>query len=77
MQKLEQLIELIENYVEIDEIKAEDNFKFDLGMSSFDTVCLAEDIKTAFGVTLTAADFIKHKTVGAMAEHLQTVGNIK
>ena len=77
MQTLEKLIDILENYVEADEIKTEDNFKLDLGMSSFDTVCLAEDIKTAFGVTLTAADFIKHKTVGAMAEHLQAVGNIK
>ena len=63
--------------MEADEIKAEDNFKLDLGLSSFDTVCMTEDIKAAFGVTLTAADFIKHKTVGSMAEHINTMCTVK
>lgn len=73
MQKLEQLIELIENYVEIDEIKAEDNFRLDLGMSSFDTMCLVNDIQDTFGVELQAVDFVNCKTVGEMAEYLDTI----
>ncbi|MBP3328224.1 MAG: acyl carrier protein [Clostridia bacterium] len=73
MQKLEQLIELIENYVEIDEIKAEDNFRLDLGMSSFDTMCLVNDIQDTFGVELQAVDFVNYKTVGEMAEYLDTI----
>ena len=73
MQKLEQLIELIENYVEIDEIKAEDNFRLDLGMSSFDTMCLVNDIQDTFGVELQAVDFVNSKTVGEMAEYLDTI----
>ncbi len=56
--------------MEIDEIKAEDNFKLDLGMSSFDIVCVMSDIKTEFGVELVAADFVANKTVGAMAERI-------
>ncbi len=56
--------------MEADEIKAEDNFKLDLGMSSFDMVCVMSDVKTEFGVALTAADFVSNKTVGEMAEHI-------
>ena len=73
MQTLERLIGIIENYVEADEIKTEDNFKLDLGMSSFDTVCMVSDIQSEFGVELTAADFINNKTVGAMAEYIKTL----
>lgn len=56
--------------MEADEIKSEDRFKSDLGMSSFDTVCFMTDIKTEMGIELEAADFIKYKTVGEMAEYL-------
>ena len=70
MQILEELIRIIENYVEADEIKSEDRFKLDLGMSSFDTACMVEEIKNEIGVQLTTADFIKNKTVGEMAEYI-------
>ena len=73
MQIFERLIEIIENYVEADEIKAEDSFKLDLGMSSFDTMCMVAEIESTMGVKLTAADFIKNKTVGEMAEHIETL----
>ena len=59
--------------MEADEIKAEDRFKSDLGMSSFDTMCMIGDIKTALGVELKAADFIKNKSVGEMAEYIASV----
>jgi acyl carrier protein len=39
-------------------------------MSSFDVVCMTEDIKSTFGIVLNATDFIKFKTVGLMAEHI-------
>lgn len=70
MQTLRKLIELLENYVEADEIKGEDNFKLDLGMSSFDTMCLITDINTELGIELKASDFIKYKTVGEMAAYI-------
>ncbi|MBP3330764.1 MAG: acyl carrier protein [Clostridia bacterium] len=69
---MQELIALIENYVEVDEIKAEDNFKFNLGMSSFDTMCLITDIKTELGVEVTPADFIRLKTVGNMADFINS-----
>lgn len=67
---MEKLIELIENYVEVDEITAQSAFKADLGMSSFDTMCLITDIEVAFRVKLKPTDFIAHKTVGEMAEFI-------
>ena len=57
--------------MEADEIKAEDNFKLDLGMSSFDMVCVMSDVKDAFGVELTAVDFIRNKTVGEMSKRIR------
>ena len=73
MQTFERLVQILENYVEVDEIKAEDNFKLDLGMSSFDTMCMVNDIKTEFGVELKAVDFVNNKTVGEMAKHIETL----
>lgn len=59
--------------MEADEIKAEDNFKLNLGMSSFDLVCVMSDIKTEFGITLTATDFVNNKTIGELAKHIEAV----
>ena len=73
MRTIERLILIIENYVDADEIKAEDNFKLDLGMSSFDTMCMVADIKNAMGVDLTASDFVKNKTVGDMAKYIESI----
>lgn len=73
MSKFESLVEILENYVEVDEIKSEDNFRLDLGLSSFDTMCLVGDIKNEFGVELKAIDFVTNKTVGEMAAYLEEV----
>ena len=59
--------------MEADEIKSEDNFKLDLGMSSFDTMCMVAEIENELGVKLTAADFINNKTVGEMAKYIATL----
>ena len=59
--------------MEADEIKAEDNFKLDLGMSSFDTMCMVAEIESILGVKLTVADFIKNKTVGEIAKHIEAL----
>ena len=73
MQTFERLVQILEEYVEVDEIKAEDNFKLDLGMSSFDTMCMVNDIKKEFGVELKANDFVNNKTVGEMAKHIESI----
>lgn len=68
---MNELIKIIENYVEFDgEIAPELTFKNDLGLSSFDTVCMIEEIKTVFKKSLAPSDFIKYKTVGEMARFL-------
>jgi acyl carrier protein len=36
---------------------------------------MVEDIREEFNVELTVADFINNKTVGAMAEHIETLMN--
>ena len=42
---MNELIKIIENYVEYDgEITPELTFKNDLGLSSFDTVCMIEEL---------------------------------
>lgn len=70
---MQELIGIIENYVEADEITAETSFKKDLGLSSFDTVCMIAEIKGTLGVALEPSDFVKYKTVGAMAEHIESM----
>lgn len=69
---MQELIAIIKNYVEADEITAKTSFKKDLGLSSFDTVCMIDEIKTEFGVKLAPADFVKYKTVGEMAEYIES-----
>lgn len=69
---MEKLIELILNYVEPDEeITAETSIKGGLGMSSFDLVCLAEDIHNEFGVKLNAEVFRDCDTIGKIAAYIE------
>lgn len=70
---MEKLISLIENYVEADEITAESTFKNDLGLSSFDTMCLITDIQVETGVKLKPTDFVIYKTVGEMAVYIESI----
>ncbi len=69
---MEKLIELILNYVEPDEeITAETSIKGGLGMSSFDLVCLAEEIHGEFGVKLNAEVFRDCDTIGKLAAYIE------
>ncbi len=69
---MERLIELILNYVEPDEeITAETSIKGGLGMSSFDLVCLAEEIHGEFGVKLNAEVFRDCDTIGKLAAYIE------
>lgn len=70
---MEELINIIMNYVEADEIGADTSFKNDLGMSSFDTVCMIAEIKNTLGVQLEPRDFVKYKTVGSMAGYIESL----
>lgn len=70
---MDKLIEIIENYSEYDNINGKTEFKEDLGLSSFDTVCMIEEIEGVFGVKLTPKDFTRYKTVQEMAEYIKSV----
>ena len=70
---MEKLIRLIENYVESVEIKATSKFNDDLGMSSFDIMCLITDIEVELGVKLKPTDFIIHNTVGKIAVYIDSL----
>ncbi|MBR5247088.1 MAG: acyl carrier protein [Clostridia bacterium] len=59
--------------MEVEDISTDSNFKADLEMSSFDTMCFVTDVKTVFGVDLKVKDFIEHKTVGEMAEYIASL----
>lgn len=68
----EKIVDIILNYVDPDEaITPETNIKSGLCMSSFDLVCLSDDIYEAFGVTLTADDFRECDTIGKLVDHIE------
>ena len=70
---MEKLIEILENYVEADEINENTELKNEISLSSIDIVCIKNDIEVAFSVKMNAKDFIKHKTVGDMAEYIKSL----
>lgn len=70
---MEELIKIIENYSEFQEITEDTTFKGDLELSSFDTACIVSEIESEMGVTVSLKDFIKHKTVGEMAEYISSL----
>lgn len=61
---MKEFTDILLNYVEAENIKESDEFKKDLGLASFDTVCLTAEINNILGVRCEPADFIKHRTVG-------------
>lgn len=69
---MEELIRVLENYTE-EEITEASRFKTDLGLSSFDTVCMIDEIEEAIGVRIDIKDFVNYKTVGEMAEYIASL----
>ena len=70
MQEYEKIVEILDEYVRVDEIHPNDNFKSDLDMSSFELIGFATDVKNTFGVELRVDDFINNPTVIKMAQHI-------
>lgn len=69
---MEKIIEILLNYVEPDDEITEDTFiKGELGLSSFDLVCIANDIYEEFKVELSAEDFRQNETVGKLANYVK------
>ena len=68
----DKVVDIILNYVEPDDaITPDTNIKSGLCMSSFDLVCLSDDIHDAFGVVLEADDFRECDTVGKLVSHIE------
>ncbi len=66
-----EIIDIILNYVEPEnEITEETNIKSDLGMSSFDLVCFADELFERYGVTFTPDIFREFTTIGDLAEYI-------
>ena len=69
---LNKVIDIILNYVEPDdEITDKTSIKGDLGMSSFDIVCLSGELYEVFGVELSPEDFRECDTVGLLTEIIE------
>lgn len=61
---MEKLIELLLNYVDPDEpITADSDLRNDCGLSSFDSVCVIDDISAVFGINADHADIKGCSTV--------------
>lgn len=68
----DKVVDIILNYVDPDDaITPETNIKSGLCMSSFDLVCLSDEIHDEFDVVLTADDFRECDTMGKLVAHIE------
>ncbi len=70
MEEYEKIVEILDEYVKVDEINPDDNFKTDLDMSSFELIGFATDVRDTFGVQLTVEAFINNPTVIKMTQYI-------
>ena len=73
MQMLEQLKEIILNYVEIDPeaVKPEARFMEDLGFTSFDFMSMLGELEDRFDVEVDEQEAAQIRTVGEAVEYLE------
>lgn len=72
---LEKLAELIKEQLNYDgEVKAESNFKDDLGADSLDLFELVMSMEEEFGVEIPSEDLEKIVTVGDVIDYLKAKG---
>lgn len=76
---LEELKELICNYVEVDpqSISLDSKFVDDLGFNSFDFVTLLGEIEEKYGIHVNEADIIELSTVGQAIEYIEKLRGAK
>ncbi len=72
---LEQLKELIANYVDVDTdtISEDSRFAEDLGFNSYDFICMLGDCEDEFDVEIEQSEAAKSKTVGELITYLEGV----
>ncbi|MBQ9460910.1 MAG: acyl carrier protein [Clostridia bacterium] len=72
---LEQLKDLITNYVDADPeaITEDSRFAEDLGFNSYDFICMLGDCEDEFEVDIEQSEAAKSKTVGELISYLEGV----
>ncbi len=72
---LEQLKELIQNYVEVDDdaITPDARFSDDLGFNSYDFMCMLGDIEEELDIEIEEEKAAHSKTVAELIEYLEGV----
>lgn len=72
---LEQLKELMCNYVDVDPESISENSRFaeDLGFNSYDFICMLGDCEDEFDVEIEQSEAAKSKTVGQLIEYLKGI----
>ncbi|MDE6664846.1 MAG: acyl carrier protein [Ruminococcus sp.] len=72
---LDKMKEIIVNYVEVnpDEITAESRFIEDLGLNSYDFMCMLGDLETELDIAVDEAEVVKIQTVGDAISYIETL----
>lgn len=72
---LEQIIELITNYVEVsaEEINEDSRFIDDLGFNSYDFMSFLGEIEDEFDVEIDEREAVKIHTVGEAAKYIESI----
>lgn len=72
---LEKIKEIIVNYVEVnpEEITAESRFIDDLGLNSYDFMCMLGDIEEEFNITVDEAEIVNLRTVGEAIAYFESL----
>lgn len=72
---LEKIKEIIVNYVEVnpDEITAESRFIEDIGLNSYDFMCMLGDIEDEFGISVDESEIVNLRTVGEAIAYFESL----
>lgn len=72
---LEKIKEIIVNYVEVnpDEITTESRFIEDIGLNSYDFMCMLGDIEEEFGISVDEAEIVNLRTVGEAIAYFESI----
>lgn len=72
---IEKMREIICNYAEVspEDITEESRLAEDLGLSSYDIMCILGDLENEFGVTVNEADIVDIRTVGEAVDYIESL----
>ncbi len=72
---IEKMREIICNYVEVspEQITEDSNLVYDLGLSSYDFICVLGDLENELGVTVDETEIVNINTVGEAIKYLESL----